>query len=113
MAPESIPLETLALCATAPLATSARPFALAAVLLLLHFFYDDEGDGFADGAAFGYSDAFAFFYGEAWGVVGVEVAMSSFVSFEFGYVELVVASYCHGFVHLGADYDAVEYSSSY
>ena len=113
MAPDSIPLEIRALCATAPLATSARPFALAAMLLLLHFFYDDEGDGFADGAAFGYSDAFAFFYGEAWGVVSVEVAVSSFVSFEFRYVELIVASYYHGFVHFGAYHNAVEHSPSY
>jgi hypothetical protein len=113
MAPARIPLETLDRCATAPLATSARPFALAATLLFLHFFDDYEGDGFAEWAAFGDSYVFAFFYGEAWWAVSVDVAVSSFISFELGHVELVVASYDYGFVHFGAYYYAVEHSSSY
>jgi hypothetical protein len=61
MAPARIPLETLDRCATAPLATSARPFALAAMLFLLYFFDDYEGDGFADWAALGDFYVVAFF----------------------------------------------------
>jgi hypothetical protein len=63
MAPERIPLETLDRCATAPLATSARPFALAATLFLLHFFDYYEGDGFAEWVALGDSYVFAVFHG--------------------------------------------------
>jgi hypothetical protein len=107
MAPARIPRETFDRCATAPLATSARPFALAAMLFLLCFFDDYEGDGFANWAALGDFYVVTFFYGEAWWAVGVDVAVSSFISFEFGYVELVVASYDYGFVHFGAYYYAV------
>jgi hypothetical protein len=62
MAPAGMPREILERCATAPLATSARPLALAAMLLFLHSFYYHEGHGFAEWAAFGDSYVFAFFH---------------------------------------------------
>jgi hypothetical protein len=62
MAPAGTPREILERCATAPLATSARPLALAAMSLFLHSFYHYEGYGFAEWAAFGDSHVIAFFH---------------------------------------------------
>jgi hypothetical protein len=62
MAPAGMPREILERCATAPLATSARPLALAAMSLSLHFLDHYEGHGFAEWAAFGDSYVFAFFH---------------------------------------------------
>lgn len=112
MAPQGMPRETLDRCATAPLATSARPFALAAVLVLLRSFYDNEGHCFAEGVAFRDSYLLAFFHVEARWVVCVYVAVSSFIPFEFGYVKLVVSSYDYSFVHLGGYDHAIENSSA-
>jgi len=87
--------------------------ALAAILLFLRSFYDYEGNGFAEGAAFGDSYSLAFFHVEAWWIVSVDVAVAAFISFELRDVELVVSSYHNGFVHFSAYDNAVENSSSY
>ncbi len=62
MAPAGTPREILERCATAPLATSARPLALAAMSLFLRFLYNYEGHGFTERAAFGDSYVIAFFH---------------------------------------------------
>ena len=94
-----MPRETRVRCATAPFATRARPFALAATSLVLRSFYNHKGHCFAERATFGDSYALAFFYVEARGVVSVDVAVAAFISFEFGHIKLVVSSHHDGFVH--------------